>query len=211
MQFYNLKKGFGIYSALVLTLIFSACAAAQDFSRDDLATDEGVNAARESMRGKKPDAYSQGCLKRPSELPEIILVGSFAHDRGCMLDGAFVKKRFLSKQENLSKAALESLGWQKAGAKKQEEIALKWTRFGLLAFGGYPVNEANDDFAGRDFQAPRAVKDDEGIVNVTLWIRHPMGMRCRIVYDRLIFKFAGDGSLGERTSLESFSLPCQRN
>lgn len=210
MQFYNLKKVFGIYTALILTLIFSACAAAQDFSRDDLATDEGVNAAREARLGKKLPEYSKGCLKRPAELPEIILVGSFAHDRGCMLDGAFVKKRFLSKQENLSQAALESLGWRKADAGGRAELALEWTQFGLLAFGGYPLNEAKDDFRGRDFQVPQAATDDEGVVSVTLWTRQPMGMRCQTAYDRLIFKFAADGSLAERKSLESFSLPCKK-
>lgn len=211
MRFYDLKKGFGIYLSLILTLIFSGCAAGQDFSRYDFSTDEGVNAAREAKLGKKLHAYSKGCLKRPAELPEIIPVGSFAHDRGCMLDGAFVKKRFLSKQENLSKAALESLGWRKAGAKGREEMALRWTQFGLLAFGGNPLTKANDNFNGRDFQAPQAATDDEGVVNVTLWIRHPMGMRCQTVYAQLIFKFANDGSLAERLTTESFSIPCRRN
>lgn len=210
MRFYDLKKGFGIYLSLILTLIFSICAAGQDFSRYDLATNEGVNAAREAKLGKKLLEYSKGCLKRPAELPEIILFGLFAHDRGCMLDGAFIKKRFLSKQENLSKAALESLGWRKAVAKRREELALKWTQFGLLSFDGYPINKANSDFK-RDFQAPQAVTDDKGVVNVTLWTRQPAGMRCETVYVRLIFKFANDGSLRERLTAESFTIPCKRD
>jgi hypothetical protein len=82
MQFYDLKKTFGIYLSLIFIMAFSACAGGQDFSGYDLSTDEGVNAAREAQLGKKLSGYGKGCIKRPPELPEIILVGSFAHDRG---------------------------------------------------------------------------------------------------------------------------------
>lgn len=216
MQFYNLKKNFGIYSALIFMLIFSSCAAAegQDFSRYDLSTDEGVNEAREAIHGKKPGNYGRGCIKRPAELPEIILVGSFAHDRGCMLEGAFVKKYYLSaREENLSRAALKSLGWQKAGAGEREKLALKWTQFGLSAFGGYPIVKANEeeDFKDREFQAPQTATDEDKNVAVTLWMRLPAGMRCQTSYQRLSFIFAEDGSLKERKNVDSFSIPCKRD
>jgi len=211
MQFYNLKKGFAVYLSIIFMLVFSSCAGGQDFSRYDLSTDEGVAAAREAKRGKKLDNYSKGCIKRPEELPEIILVGSFAHDRGCMLDGAFVKKYFLSKQENLSRAALESLGWRKADASRREEMALKWTRFGLLSFDGHPLDKANENFKDRDFHAPQTATGEAESVTVTLWTRQPSGMLCRTGYERLSFTFAKDGSLQERKSLESFSIPCKRN
>lgn len=213
MQFYNLKKGFGIYLSLIFMLVFSACAGGQDFSRYDLSTDEGVNEAREAILGKKLSNYGRGCIKRPAELPEIIMVGTFAHDRGCMLEGAFVKKYFYSSrgEENISRAALESLGWQKADSARREDLALKWTRFGLLAFGGYPIIEADEDFGGRDFQAPQSATDEDKNVTVTLWTRLPAGMRCETNYQRLSFIFAADGSLKERKNLDSFTLPCKRN
>jgi hypothetical protein len=212
MRFYDLKKAFGIYLSLIFIMAFSACAGGQDFSGYDLSTDEGLNAARESRLGKKPGDYSKGCLKRPEELPEIILVGTFAHDRGCMLEGAFVKKYFLSaREENLSRAALKSLGWQKAGSEKREQMALKWTRFGLLAFGGYPLLTANEDFGDRDFQAPQARATGDNGVTVTLWTRRPSGMRCETGYERLSFIFADDGSLRERKPVDAFTLPCKRN
>lgn len=211
MQFYNLKKSLGIYGLMIFVFVFSSCAAGQDFSRYDLSTDEGLKAAREAQHGKKLSEYGKNCVKRPAKLPEIILVGSFAHDRGCMLDGAFVEKYFLSGQENLSRAALKSLGWRKAVSNEREEMALKWTQFGLLAFGGYPLDKANEDFKDKEFHAPQASTDDAGVVNVTLWIRQPAGMRCQAVYNHLIFKFAADGSLSERQATESFSIPCKRN
>lgn len=212
MQFYNLKKAFGIYLSLIFMLLFSACAEGQDFSRYDLSTNEGVNEAREAKLGKKLQDYSKGCIKRPAELPEIILVGTFAHDRGCMMDGAFVKKYFLSRQdENLSKRALESLGWRKAHSTEREEIALRWTQFGLLAFGGYPIVKANEDFDGREFRAPEALAGEAGTVEVTLWLRQPAGMRCETNYQRLSFTFTADGNLRERKSIDSFTIPCRRN
>jgi hypothetical protein len=212
MQFYDLKKGFGIYLSLIFMLVFSACAGGQDFSRYDLSTDEGVNQAREAMSGKKPSNYGRGCIKRPAELPEIILVGTFAHDRGCMLEGAFVNKYYHSaREENFSRAALKSLGWQKNDSRKREESALKWTRFGLLAFGGYPILEADEDFKGREFGAPEAMAGEAGVVQVRLWARLPMGMRCETNYQRLLLTFAHDGNLMERKSIDSFTLPCKRN
>ncbi|HEX8734205.1 MAG TPA: hypothetical protein VF721_02710 [Pyrinomonadaceae bacterium] len=210
MQFYDLKKASGIYLSLIFMLLFSACADGQDFSRYDLSTNEGVNAAREQIRGKKPENMSKGCIKRPAELPEIILVGSFAYDRGCMLDGAFVKKYFLSRQdENLSKRALESLGWRKADSAKREEIALRWTQFGLLAFGGYPIVKTNEDFDGREFHEPQSQTDEDKNVTVTLWIRQSTGMRCETNYQRASFIFNKDGNLQERKSIDSFTIPFQ--
>ncbi|HEX8369964.1 MAG TPA: hypothetical protein VF604_15565 [Pyrinomonadaceae bacterium] len=209
MQFYNLKKACGIYLSLIFMLLFSACAEGQDFSRYDLSTDDGVNAARAAKLGKKLPGYSKGCIKRPKELPEIILVGTFAHDRGCMSEGAFVKKYFLSRQENLSEKALESLGWRKAGSTRREEIALKWTQFGLLAFGGYPMVKANEDFDGREFHAPESLTGEQGVVGVVLWTRRPAGMRCETGYERLSFIFAEDGSLQERKSIDNFTIPCK--
>lgn len=216
MQFYSLKKNFGIYLSLIFMLIFSSCAAAdgQDFSRYDLSTDAGVNEARQAMRGKNPSNYGKGCIKRPAALPEIILVGSFAHDRGCMLEGAFVKKYFLAaREESFSRAALKSLGWQKADAEAREKMALKWTQFGLLSFGSYPLDKADaeEDFKGREFQAPQTATDEDKNVAVTLWTRQPAGMRCETNYRRLSFIFAEDGSLKERKNLENFSIPCKRN
>jgi hypothetical protein len=194
MQFYNLKKGFGIYLSLIFMLAFSSCADGQDFSGYDLSTDEGVDKAREAMRGEKLQGYGKGCIKRPSEMPEIILVGTFAHDRGCMLEGAFVKKYFLSGQENLSRAALKSLGWQKADSIGREELALKWTRLGLLAFGGSPLAKANENFGDRDFHAPQAATNEDKNVTVTLWTRRPAGMRCETGYERLSFIFTGEAA-----------------
>jgi hypothetical protein len=212
MQFYDLKKAFGIYLSLIFIMAFSACAGGQDFSGYDLSTDEGVNAAREAKLGKKLQGYGKGCIKRAEELPEIILFGSFAHDRGCRLEGAFVKKYFLSaREENLSRAALKSLGWQKTGSDGRAELALKWTRFGLLAFGGYPLLKANEDFGDRDFRAPEAAADEDKNVTVTLWAQMPMGMKCQANYQRLSFVFAADGSLKERKSVDSFTVPCKRN
>ncbi|HEX8249057.1 MAG TPA: hypothetical protein VF599_12840 [Pyrinomonadaceae bacterium] len=214
MQFYNLKKAFGIYLSLIFVLLFSACADGQDFSRYDLASDEGVNQAIEALRGKKLSNYGRGCIKRPAQLPKIILVGTFAHDRGCMLDGAFIKKYFLSRQdENFSIRALESLGWRKAGFDQRQKLALEWTRLGLLAFDGYPLADKADaeDFAGREFQAPQTATDEDKNTSVTLWTRLPMGMKCQTRYQRLSFIFAADGSLKERKNLDSFSIPCKRN
>jgi hypothetical protein len=207
MKLYGWQKSPGIY--LTLILILSSYALAQDTSRFDLSTNEGVNEARSALVGKKLLGNSLNCIRRPKELPGIIMVGLFAHDRGCMLDGAFIKKRFINDKNNLSKPALENLGWQKADSKRREEIALKWTQFGLLSFE-HPLDEAPETFANHEFQKPKTTSED-GVVKVTLWMQHPIGMRCEHRFSKLVYTFERDGNLTGTKSLESFSVPCRRN
>lgn len=185
-------------------LLCAACARAQDLSRYDLSTDEGVNAAREAASGKKLDEYSKGCISRSTDLPKIVVVGSFAHDYGCSFQGVFLGSRYLEEGGgvDLSKNALDHLGWERAQQKERERLARLWVEKGLLPF--FRVLEIkDDDFPGRTFQAPRVVSNEDGEVTVTLWIRLPPGMTRDKVYQLLEYRFSRDGSLAEKRTLEN--------
>lgn len=195
--------------ALCVLLACVACASGQDFSRYDLSTNEGVNAAREEMRGKPLDNKSKNCVHRNPKLPEIVLVGGFAYDRGCMFAGAFVGTRYFAAQDNLSGSALTHLGWAKADGKKREELAVNWVRYGLLTFDR-PLTSATEDFVNEKFDPPAATTDEQHVVVVSLWNQKPAGRRCERAYDKLSFAFAEDGSFKERSRLTGFSVPCRQ-
>jgi len=196
--------------AMYLVVIWSACTSGQDLSRYDLSTDEGVNAARQAVSGREIDQLSKGCVRRHQSLPEIVMVGGFAHDLGCTMDGAFIGKRFINADDNLSRNALEHLGWAKSDGRKREEIALNWVQFGLLAFE-YPLASANGDFTKQRFDKPQAVTSEQtGVVVVSLWNQKPPGMLCEKNYDKFSYAFAKDGSLKEKSRLMGFTLPCKQ-
>ena len=202
-----LRKCSGVFLTFFAASIFSSCASAQDFSGYDLSTVERVNAAREAKSGKQLDAESKGCVQLPKELPDIILLGSFAYDRGCALDGAIIKKRGLSMSTDFSRIALESLGWKMADTEKRKELALNWVRFGLLAFEN-PLLKATEDFKSQPFQTPQVSLNTDGSITVSLWVRRPSGMLCERGYDKFNYRFLKDGTLSEQKAEKSFTVAC---
>jgi hypothetical protein len=180
-----------------------ACARGQDLSRYDLSTDEGVTAARKAIGGKKIDEYSKGCIRRSPELSKIVVVGSFAHDRGCDFQGVFLGSRYFEENDAAtSKSALNFMGWQTARQEQRERLARLWVEKGLLAFLTVLV-QRDEAFPDHPFQPPQAVSRESGEIIVTLWIREPPGMRRERVSQLLEYRFSKDGALAGRTMLEN--------
>jgi hypothetical protein len=196
------------FLALVLaSSIFSSCANAQDYSGYDLSTVERVNAAREAKSGKPLDTQSKNCVVISKQLPDTILLGSFASDRGCQLSGAIIKKQGFSTDKDISKVALENLGWKNADTQMKKKLALNWVQFGLLAFEN-PLTQPAEDFTGQPFQTPYALWSEDGSITVWLWVQRPSGMRCERGYDNFSYNFMRDGTLDKKTTEKSFSVPC---
>jgi hypothetical protein len=185
----------------------SACARGQDLWRYDLSTDEGVSRAREAVSGKKLDEYSKGCIRRSTELPKVVVVGSFAHDYGCSFQGVFIGNRYFEEESAtvVSKNALDFLGWETARQEERERLALVWVEKGLLAFLTV-LEQKDEDFKDRAFQAPKATSSGNGEVTVTLWIRQPPGMSRERVYQLWEYRFSKYGDLARKKMLENLSL-----
>lgn len=186
-----------------------ACANAQ---KVDLSTDESVilelqkrvDAKRAELGkagGSKLNKQSVG-IRRLKESEKVIVVGFFAYDRGCRLDGAFVDSRYFeSTDAALSKNALAAFGWEKAPKREREMLALYWAKKGLLAF--FTVLETRDkDMKEIEFHPPQAATAENGEINVALWIRLPPGMRRGKGFKRVEYKFAKDGLLSGTSTLE---------
>lgn len=209
MNFSILLKNYRSYLILATFLLFSACANGQGIIGYDLSTKEGVFKALEAETGREYDKNSKGCLKRPKELPNIIIIGGFAHDRGCILTEAFVDKKYVNKKDNLSQVALKSLGWEKADSDKREELALNWVKNGLLAFGN-PLEKATKHFNdSQKFEKPTSSKQGDNSIKVTLWIKHPAGMVCEDAYSKVGYNFSTDGKFTKRDQISGFRIPCE--
>jgi hypothetical protein len=183
-----------------------ACAGGQDLSRYDLSTDEGVAAAREVVSGKQPGAMSRGCVRRNPDLPNIIVVGSFAHDRGCGFQGVFIDSSYFEGEDaSLSKRALNALGWVTADNTRRGELAKLWVEKGLLSFLTV-LTRQDEEFPRRQFQPPRIVLRKNGEVGITLWVRLPPGMRRARKYQMLEYRFSKDAVLLSRTVVEESVL-----
>lgn len=189
----------------ILGLLTSACPVqGQDLSRFDLSTNEGVNAAREAVNGKPVDDRSKRCLRRDKSLSGIVIVGNFAYDYGCRLEGVFIASRYLTtRDKGLSKAALEELGWKAANQQQREALAQAWVAKGLLGFSEV-VSEKPEDFADHPFQSPAVVTRANGETAVTLWVRLPSGRSRGRAYQLREYKFSSDADFAGSTTLEDF-------
>ena len=178
----------------------------QDLSKFDLSTNDGVNAAREAIAGKPLDDRSKLCIRRDKTLPGITIVGGFAYDYGCRLQGAFINSQHLTSEDKaFSRTALEALGW-KADPSQRKKTAQAWVAKGLLAFLTV-ISVKDADFANHSFQPPLASIRPDGSIAVTLWIRLPSGRVRGTRYELREYRFSGEGDLAGTTTLENFTAP----
>lgn len=197
----------------ILSCFSASCVNAQIIPGPNLATDEmvlaelqkRVDAERAELGktgGSKLNAKSV-CIERLKESEKVIVIGFFAFDRGCRLDGAFVDSRYFeSTDAALSKNALAAFGWEKAPKREREMLASYWVTKGLLAF--FTVLYTKDiDLKEGEFHPPQAVTTENGEIKVTLWIRWPSGMRREKGFQHVEYKFAADGSLAGNSTLNN--------
>src|SRR5262245_56990157 len=192
-------------AVFVMTLATASQALSQkhDASKYDLSTDEGVTAAREALSNRKIDQRSQRCIRRGKTLP-VIAVGTFAYDRGCRFDGAFIKAWYFQDEgADKFQGALDLLDWQTSNRAKREQLALVWVEESWLAFFDI-VEERNDDFQDRSFQPPNAVSSPHGDVVVSVWIKLPAGRARGRSYELREFKFDRSGALVNSSTSDTF-------
>ena len=194
--------------ALSLILVLAPITQAQDLSQFDLSTNDGVTAAREAIAGKPLDDRSKNCIRRHASLPGIVVVGGFAFDYGCRLQGVFIKSSYVGVDDKLmSRNALESLGWKNANQQHREALAQAWVAKGLLGFLSV-LSAKNEDFAEHSFQPPQSSTNADGETVVTLWMRLPSRGRVRgTAYQLREYKFSKDGDFAGNKTLENFTAP----
>ena len=190
-----------------LILVLAAITPAQDLSQFDLSTNDGVNAAREAIAGKPLDDRSKNCIRRHASLPGMVVVGGFAFDYGCRLQGVFIKSSYVGVDDkSMSRSALEALGWKAANQQHREALAQAWVVKGLLGFVSV-LSARNEHFAEHSFQPPQAATNSDGETVVTLWMRLPSGRVRGTSYQLREYRFSKDGDFVGNKTLENFTAP----
>lgn len=198
------------FAGIVISLASSLASPGSAFSQGreagqyDLSTDEGVAAALETLTGKKMDRRSLTCIRRDRELP-LVVVGSFAFDRGCGFDGVFVNARYFGQSDAaLSEGVLNTLGWKAANQEQREKLVQAWVVKGLLAFVKV-LHQKNEDFENRSFQPPQVVSKEGGEISITLWLRMPSGRVRGRSYILREYRFSKDGVFVGSSKREDFT------
>lgn len=180
---------------IVVTLWTSVMKRKKDFEHLEYRFAADGKLVGNRMLNVELNVTDEKCVKRFTELPRIVVKGSFRTDYGCYFEGVFVNSRYFEKDDPaLSKYALDSLGWQKANQKEREKLAKLWVEKCLLGFT-YALYSKDKDLNDGGFVPPKIVSTENGEIKITLWIQLPSGMINRPKdFQRLEFWFTKDGN-----------------
>lgn len=146
-------------------------------------TDAGLSEYLASARGRGlPD--ERACVTREPLFPGVIMLGSFAYDRGCMAAEFVVDCKLVTPAPS-SAELLARAGWANASPEQRIEIAKQYVRVFALVYDGNVTNDPDEP----QWKALGGV-GVEGVV----WVAEPVGMRRGVDKDRIRFTFAADGS-----------------
>ncbi len=166
-------------------------------------------AVRAALARARQDV-GEACFEWPASFPRVVLVGSFAHDRGCDLEGMFVDRRW--HDEGGTPKALATRDFANAKMEDKEAIARAWVEEGLQAFGGRFVQVTTKAFeleGSPKFEPVRARMNKIGGVVVEGWVQRPSGMQDETGFDFVVYRFAPDGAV-ETESSRGFAIDGQR-
>lgn len=173
----------------------------------DLSSEEAVRAAYKEQVGK--ELHEDDCVGQTG-VKGVVLIGGFAHDRGCRITGGFVNGKYIDEHKLMSEG-LALVGWKELGSADRTALAPEWAERVLFHWGGDFVKETNKAFDFKDtpaFAAPATTEDGETVV-VTAWISLPPGMQDIDAYEQIELRFAPDGTIA-RARKDSFSVDGSR-
>ncbi|KAA3662872.1 MAG: hypothetical protein DWQ04_12280 [Chloroflexi bacterium] len=188
--------------SIVLLSLLAACTQ-NDEPIYDLSTDEGVQRAYEQEKGEGVQVVNF-CMERPSSLQDIILVGFFADDAGCLYDEMFVDGE-LGTIRDMTAAGLAHNGW--ADESQREALALIWAE-AIIFVEVAMMQQENDDFISESqpFSPPSATLNDDGSVTLEIWVEYPGGMLPETTYKLHEIKILADGSPDFNRVAEQFTI-----
>lgn len=118
---------------------------------------------------------------------------SFADNYGMMPHAVEYK----GKQYELDEAAnalIHQIGWD--DKEKREDLAMAWVTQVELASLTI-LHQKPDDAPHPSFHEPKVIRFDDGSVEVTVWVRHPVGMFPARDYSQHKFTIDDGGKLTE--------------
>ncbi len=181
----------------VFSIILAGCAtgqvknqeASKEVSGPDLSTDEKVLAELQRLSGRTYDKKDV-CIRRTG-LNDLIMVGFFANDRGCMGSDAFFKGELIKPEEHISEI-LKHSGWEGSDEKKKA-LAKYWITDVYVGWESVTSHKP-EGFPGNLWFEPRYELKDGGVA-ATCWIQKPSGMMPQAVYHAVQIYFDKNGNI----------------
>jgi antitoxin component YwqK of YwqJK toxin-antitoxin module len=164
-------------------------------AQGDCATDQGAREAWTEATGKRLDDDG-GCFERARHFGGVVIVGGFAHDRGCMTMGYLLDCEHTT---DLDPARLLArAGWKKARAENREKLAMYYLREIATRWEGGLTD---------DPEPARFVREPDGGITVVAWVAEPSGMRCGRTVHQMEYRFSDQGALSVK-NLETRDERC---
>jgi antitoxin component YwqK of YwqJK toxin-antitoxin module len=157
--------------------------------------DEGLSNYLASARGQGlPDQHA--CVNRLPLFPGVVMLGSFAYDRGCA-GAEWVVDCKLTTPAPTAAELLMRAGWARATGEQRITIAMEYMREFALAYSGSITYDPD--------KPVWTMRPDQG-VEAVVWVAEPAGMRRGREMDKIRYVFAPDGTM-TREVLEHVSTP----
>lgn len=142
------------------------------------------------------------CIERPEEFAELIVVGSFAHDRGCAGNDVIYKGK-LSNKDAVTAKVLNDNGW--SDRKNRGHLAVNYTT-DVLHVWETVLSGESDAFESDEYvYADPSFTMEDGEVTVTCWVKEPSGMQPVNSYYHLTIVFSNDGTISSYEKTNQFS------
>lgn len=186
---------------IVAILLGGTCWGAEGTSDSSLLNQ--LNAGRKDEERLTPESVS---FVRPTEFPNLVLVGFRQGSSNYLLGTVFVDGRAMSPRE-ASAVVLSAAGWGKDEATRLE-LARLWVEKVMLAYGDLLVSEDPGGQFGRrgnpDFSPPHLRATPDGGVRFSAWIEEPQGTQVGQTYRRTLYLFSPEGEMNRVKMLERF-------
>lgn len=205
--------------SLTLLLVATSCdeAESKDSDKENKDTQEDTQAPEVSYDLSKDDDIVEMmkiewkadqlekddiCIERPSAFDELIVVGSFAHDRGCAGNDVIYKGK-LSNTDAVTSKVLNDNGW--SDRKNRGQLAVSYTTDVLHVWESVLSGEA-DAFESEEYvYADPSFSMEDGEVTVTCWIKEPSGMQPINSFYHLTIVYSNDGTIQSYEKTNQFS------
>jgi hypothetical protein len=166
----------------------------------DVSTDAAIDAAYKKATGHALSREHR-CARRSETFPDLVWIGSFAHDRGCRREGILARCKL--DPPGYAAAAMKQAGWPSGDAAKRKALAIAWLR---EIDDERVLERAPDNFGTKQFTAPALTARDKASV-VEAWVQEPAGMQPESDYTKIRVEFAADGTHGKIETIDSQSVP----
>lgn len=171
----------------------------------DLSTDEKVlELLNEGRTDKNKINKDDVCIERPEKFKDLILIGYFAHDRGCVGNEVFYKGK-RSTIDEVTPNVLMDNGWN--DKVKREAIAIQYVVIVLLHWD-IPLETEPDNFKDNGdytFMPPTA-KTENNETTVSVWTREPPGMAREDYFFLFTVTFGSNGEIVKSQVTDRFSV-----